>query len=191
MRVKRAGRHLLELINEVLDLSKVEAGRMELNLRDFEVSDVVDEVITTAEALAKVKNNRLSVALADDVGVMHADPTRLRQVMLNLVSNACKFTEDGTIGLVLEAAPREGSPGLSISVSDTGIGMTQEQLDIVFQPFSQAATTTAVKYGGTGLGLTISREYCRLMGGDITVSSEPGVGTTFRVWLPMHAEATD
>jgi PAS domain S-box-containing protein len=189
-RVQRAGRHLLELINEVLDLSKVEAGRMELNIREFEVSDVVDEVVTTAEALAKVKNNHLSVTLADDIGLMHADPTRLRQVILNLISNACKFTQDGTIGLSLERAPREDSPGISINVSDTGIGMTPEQLDIVFQPFSQAATTTAVKYGGTGLGLTISREYCRLMGGDITADSEPGVGTTFRVWLPINAEAS-
>lgn len=183
-RVGRAGRHLLELINEVLDLAKVEAGRMEINIQEFELNDLVDDVISTADALTRVNNNRLSVNCPGDPGAMSADQTRVRQVVLNLVSNACKFTEDGTIGLTLEDAPEVQSPGVFISVSDTGIGMTPEQIDIVFEPFSQGATTTAQTYGGTGLGLTISREYCRMMGGDITVQSEPGVGTTFRVWLP-------
>ena len=183
-RVGRAGRHLLELINEVLDLSKVEAGRMELNVQEFELAGLIDDVVATAEALTRVKNNRLTVSCPDEPGSMSTDQTRMRQVILNLVSNACKFTQDGTVGLTLEQSPRSGSPGISISVSDTGIGMTPEQIAIVFEPFSQGATTTAERFGGTGLGMTISREFCRMMGGDITVESQSGTGTTFNVWLP-------
>jgi PAS domain S-box-containing protein len=187
-RVERAGKHLLELINEVLDLSKIEAGRMELHVQEFELAEVIEDVVTTVEPLANINDNLLTVTCPEDSGSMHADQTRLRQVILNLVSNACKFTEDGTITLTVEQAPRSGSPGISISVSDTGIGMTPEQMDVVFQPFGQADVTTAQKFGGTGLGLTISREYCRIMGGDITVQSEAGKGTMFRVWLPRHVE---
>jgi PAS domain S-box-containing protein len=188
-RVERAGRHLLELINEVLDLSKIEAGRMELHVQEFDLAGLIDDVVTTAEALARVKHNQLSVSCPDELGAMRADQTRLRQVLLNLLSNACKFTEDGIIGLTVERASRSGSLGVSIIVSDTGIGMTPEQMEIVFQPFSQADSSTAEKYGGTGLGLTISREYCRMMGGDIMVRSEPGTGTTFCVWLPRDVDA--
>ena len=161
---------------------------MELHVQEFDLAGVIDDVVTTAEALARVKHNQLSVSCPDDPGAMRADQTRLRQVLLNLVSNACKFTEDGTIELTVERAPRSGSPGVSIIVSDTGIGMTPEQMEIVFQPFSQADSSIAEKYGGTGLGLTISREYCRMMGGDIIVQSEPGTGTTFRVWLPRDVD---
>ena len=187
-RVRRAGKHLLGLINEVLDLSKVEAGRMELQIQEFDLAELIDDVATTTEALATVKNNHLSVSFPDDVGAMRTDQTRLRQIIFNLVSNACKFTQDGTIELSVEQASRSGSPGVSISVSDTGIGMTPEQIETVFEPFSQAETTTAVQFGGTGLGLTISREYCRMMGGDIAVQSESGKGTTFRVWLPRDVD---
>jgi PAS domain S-box-containing protein len=188
-RVERAGKHLLELINEVLDLSKIEAGRMELHIQEFDLANVIEDVLTTAEPLAAVNGNQLEVSSPDDLDPMHADETRLRQVVLNLVSNACKFTEAGTIAVNVEQAPRSGSPGVSISVSDTGIGMTPEQMDLVFQPFGQADASVAQKFGGTGLGMTISREYCRMMGGDVTVQSEPDRGTTFRVWLPRDVEA--
>jgi PAS domain S-box-containing protein len=183
-RVVRAGRHLLELINEVLDLAKIEAGRMELQIQEFNLAELIDDVAVTAEALAKVNDNRLSVDRLIAPETMRTDQTRLRQVILNLISNACKFTSRGAIALSVEDAPRSEGSGVSVSVSDTGIGMTSEQAAIVFQPFNQADSKTAEKFGGTGLGLTISREYCRMMGGDITVESEPDRGTTFRVWLP-------
>ena len=161
---------------------------MELHIQEFDLAAVLEDVLTTAEPLAAVNDNRLEVACPRQLELMHADETRLRQVVLNLVSNACKFTEDGVIKVLVEPAPRSDTPGVSISVSDTGIGMTAEQMGLVFQPFGQADASVAQKFGGTGLGLTISREYCRMMGGDVTVQSEPSKGTTFRVWLPRNVE---
>jgi signal transduction histidine kinase len=237
-KINEAGHHLLALLNGVLDLSKIEAGKMELYLETFEVADMLHEVISIAQPLALKKGNKLVVQQADDLGVMHADETKLRQSLINLLSNAAKFTENGTITLSVEkeimnsrgadeVARRSGpqrpigqaqeSRGESVSpapahrgpsalrslpeglpprssahiifrVCDTGIGLTPEQMDRLFQAFTQAEASTTRKYGGTGLGLVISRHYCRLMGGDITVTSEgvPGAGSTFTICLPAE-----
>jgi len=183
-RISRAGRHLLELINEILDISKIEAGRTELNLHDFELASLLDEVMTTARPLAEAGGNRLTLTGAETSGTMHADPTRLRQVILNLLSNACKFTKDGAVDVTVRQTEMSGHDGITISVRDSGIGIAPGQIDRLFEPFNQAEMSTAAIYGGTGLGLTISREFCRLMGGSIEVQSELGKGSTFVVRLP-------
>jgi PAS domain S-box-containing protein len=182
-KIRLAGRHLLTLINDVLDLSKIEAGKMELFLETFEVRPLVEGVATTVAPLVEQHGNRLVLDVAPDVGRMRSDMTRVRQVLLNLLSNASKFTEKGTITL---AARREGDD-LELAVSDTGIGMTEEQLGRLFQAFAQAEASTSAKYGGTGLGLALSRMFCEMMGGTLTVSSEPGKGSTFTVRLPVEA----
>ncbi|MGH7673810.1 MAG: ATP-binding protein, partial [Gemmatimonadales bacterium] len=179
-RIHSAGRHLLTLINDVLDLSKIEAGKMELHLETFDVRAAIDDVATTVHPLVARNGNALETRAADDLGAMHADPTRVRQILLNLLSNACKFTERGRIGL---EATRDGG-WIVLRVRDSGIGMTPEQLGRLFEPFSQAEAATASKYGGTGLGLAITRRFCQLMGGDVTAASEPGRGSTFTVRLP-------
>ncbi len=191
-KIHSAGRHLLTLINDVLDLSKIEAGRMELHLQPFEVEHTIHEVVTTVQPLAAKNGNRLVVDTGGTLGTMRSDQTRVRQVLLNLLSNACKFTERGTI--TLEARRRPGADGdewLTLAVTDTGIGMTPEQVGRVFQAFAQAEVSTASKYGGTGLGLAISRRFCQMMGGDVTVESEVGTGTTFTVRLPVEAPSGD
>ncbi len=179
-KIHSAGRHLLSLINDILDLSKIEAGKTELFLEPFELKALVAEVRSTVEPLVQRNGNRLELVLKGDPGVMTADLTKVRQVLLNLLSNASKFTEEGVIELRVEA--RKGE--VVLAVADSGIGMTEEQLGRLFQAFSQAEASTSRKYGGTGLGLVISRKFCRLMGGDITVESTPGEGTTFTVRLP-------
>jgi PAS domain S-box-containing protein len=179
-KIHAAGKHLLALINDVLDLSKIEAGKMQLHLETFALTPVVEQVATTVRPLVEKNANRLEVACAPSVGQMHSDETRVRQVLLNLLSNACKFTERGVITLAVERARGE----IVFQVRDTGIGMTPEQLGRLFQAFSQAEASTAAKYGGTGLGLAISRRFCQLMGGDVTVASTPGQGSTFTVRLP-------
>jgi CheY-like chemotaxis protein/nitrogen-specific signal transduction histidine kinase len=183
-KIRSAGRHLLALINDVLDLSKIEAGKMELHLETFELTPAIDAVAATVAPLIEKNGNRLCLELAPDLGVMRADVTRVRQVLFNLLSNASKFTEHGTI--TLTAAREAATPGdtMVLQVRDTGIGMTPEQLGRLFQAFSQAEAATASKYGGTGLGLAISRMFCEMMGGDITVASSPGQGTAFTVRLP-------
>ncbi len=189
-KIGRAGQHLLGLINEVLDLSKVEAGRMELDLTDFDAQDVVDDVVVTTAALVGQNDNRLAVAVPADVGRMRADLTKVRQVLLNLVGNACKFTRAGTVRLsAARATAPDGRAWVTFAVADSGIGMTGPEMGRLFQPFTQADASTTRRYGGTGLGLAISRRFCRLMGGDVTVTSEPGVGSTFQVRLP--ADVTD
>jgi CheY-like chemotaxis protein len=183
-KINVAGHHLLELINAVLDLSKIEAGKMELFLETFDVAALVHDLAAVIQPLAEKNGNRLDVTCAPSVGTMHADRTKLRQALLNLLSNACKFTERGTIAL---GVTREvGPPGdrLTFVVQDSGIGMTREQIARLFQAFTQADASTARRYGGTGLGLVVSRRICRLMGGDIAVTSEPGAGSTFTVRLP-------
>ena len=187
-RVSRAGRHLLHLINEILDLSKIEAGRMEIHLEDIDVAALVGELATTAQPLADKKGNRLTVQCPDDFGAMHGDPTRVRQVVLNLLSNACKFTEGGRVSLAAARRNADGKDWVRFAVADTGIGMTPEQQAKVFEEFSQADSSTTRKYGGTGLGLAISRRLCRLMGGDIELTSEPGVGSTFTARLPATVD---
>jgi PAS domain S-box-containing protein len=184
-KIHGAGRHLLTLINDVLDLSKIEAGKMVLVLETFEVRPVLETVATTVAPLIAKNGNALVLEADGALGAMHADLTRLRQVLLNLLSNASKFTERGTITL---AARREGGE-LVFAVRDTGIGMTEEQLGRLFEAFEQAEAATAAKYGGTGLGLAISRRFCEMMGGSIAVESAPGAGTTFTVRLPAQAAA--
>ena len=183
-RVLGAGRHLLALINDILDLSKIEAGRMELNLDTFALPPLIDEVAKTIEPLAAKNGNQVAVHCDAAIGTMHADQMRLRQALLNLMSNANKFTEKGTVTIAAHQGKENGRDWIMLSVADTGIGMTVEQMGKLFQEFSQASSTTASKYGGTGLGLVISRRFCQMMGGDITVASEPGKGSVFTVRLP-------
>jgi two-component system NtrC family sensor kinase len=186
-RVLGAARHLLALINDILDLSKIEAGRMELQLENFALAPLIDNVVKTIEPLAAKNGNQLVVQCDAAIGALHSDSMRLRQGLLNLMSNANKFTERGTITVnVRQAQDRDW---VTIAVSDTGIGMTMEQMGKLFQEFSQASSATASKYGGTGLGLAISKRFCQMMGGDITVESEPGRGSTFTIRLPRIAEA--
>jgi signal transduction histidine kinase len=188
-RVLGAGRHLLTLINDILDLSKIEAGRMELHLETFPLVPVIKDVAKTIEPMASKNGNRLVIECSADLGTIHADQTRFRQSLLNLASNANKFTEKGTITIATHQAQENGRDWVTLAVTDTGIGMTPEQMGKLFQEFSQASSATASKYGGTGLGLAISRRFCQMMGGDITVESEPGRGSTFTVRLPRIVDA--
>ena len=182
-RVNRAGRHLLGLINEVLDLSKIEAGKLELHPESVDLVPLIDEVIGTARQLAEQNKNRLVVECQESLGPLTVDPMRLRQILLNLLSNACKFTTQGEVGLRVRKVV-DGPSWIEFAVSDTGIGMTAEQQQKLFEEFSQADAVTARRFGGTGLGLAITRKLARLMGGDVTVASEPGKGSIFTVRLP-------
>jgi PAS domain S-box-containing protein len=186
-RVLRAGRHLLNLINDILDLSKIEAGKMDLTLETVAIQPVVEEVLGTAQPLAEPNKNELELDCPDGIGSVYADNMRLRQILLNLLSNACKFTKDGTVRLTVGRTEEAGQHWVDFSVADTGIGLTEEQLGRLFQEFTQADASTTRQFGGTGLGLAISRRLCRLMGGDITVTSAPGEGSTFTVRLPVQA----
>jgi signal transduction histidine kinase len=187
-RVLGAGRHLLALINDILDLSKIEAGRMELNLDTFALPPLIDEVVKTIEPLAAKNGNQVARHYDAALGMIHADQMRLRQALLNLMSNANKFTEKGTVTIAARQKQENGRDWVTLSVADTGIGMTPEQMGKLFQEFSQADASTARKYGGTGLGLAISKRFCQMMGGDITVESEPGHGSTFTIRLPRIVE---
>jgi signal transduction histidine kinase/CheY-like chemotaxis protein len=183
-KIHGAGKHLLELINAVLDLSKIEAGKMELYLETFSVPDMVRDITAVIRPLAEKNGNRVDIRCDDGVGTMRADLTKVRQALFNLLSNACKFTERGTVTLAVEREPDDGRDWLRFVVTDTGIGMTPEQMGRLFQEFTQADATTGRKYGGTGLGLALSRRLCRMMGGEITLESEPGRGSAFTVRLP-------
>ena len=182
-RVNAAGTHLLSLINEILDLSKIEAGKLELNPERVNLARLIDEVIGTAGQLAEKNKNRLVVEAQENVGALNADSMRLKQILLNLLSNACKFTRDGEVALRVRKVA-DGRDWVELAVADTGIGMTAEQQAKLFQDFTQADSLTARRYGGTGLGLAISRKLARMMGGDVTVTSEPGKGSVFTVRLP-------
>jgi signal transduction histidine kinase len=186
-RVHRAGTHLLGLINQVLDLSKIEAGKLELNPQTVELAALVDEVIGTARQIADQNKNRLLVEAQENLGSLTVDPMRLRQILLNLLSNACKFTKEGEVKLRARKVANGGN-WIEFAVADTGIGMTAEQQAKLFAEFTQADATTAQRFGGTGLGLAITRKLARLMGGDVTVASEPGKGSVFTVRLPGSAE---
>ena len=188
-RVLGAGRHLLALINDILDLSKIEAGRMELALTAFALAPLINDVVKTIEPLAAKNSNRVSVNCDAAIGTMHADQMRLRQALFNLMSNANKFTDRGTITIDARQRHENGCGWITLAVKDTGIGMTPDQMGKLFQEFSQASSATASKYGGTGLGLVISRRFCQMMGGDITVESEPGRGSTFTIRLPRIVDA--
>jgi signal transduction histidine kinase/DNA-binding response OmpR family regulator len=191
-RINAAGKHLLELINAVLDLSKIEAGKMDLYLESFDVAGLVRDIAAVIQPLAAKNANRLEVRCSDAIGTMRADLTKVRQALFNLLSNACKFTDRGTISLAVAREAVDGQESMVFSVGDTGIGMTPEQLTRLFEVFSQADAATTRKYGGTGLGLALSRRLCRMMGGDVTVESEAGRGSTFAIRLPaLVADAVD
>jgi signal transduction histidine kinase len=181
-RVHRAGTHLLGLINQVLDLSKIEAGKLELAPERVNLALLLDEVAGTARHLAEQNKNRLILEVQENLGAVTADAMRLRQILLNLLSNACKFTKQGDVTLQARRITNDGG-WLELSVADTGIGMSPEEQARLFAEFSQADSTTAQKFGGTGLGLAISRKLARMMGGDVTVTSEPGKGSVFTVRL--------
>jgi signal transduction histidine kinase len=182
-RVNRAGTHLLGLINQVLDLSKIEAGKLELNPQTVQLAPLIDEVIGTARQLAEQNKNRLAVDTPGDIGTLTVDPMRLRQILLNLLSNACKFTKQGEVKLAARRVA-DGRDWIELAVADNGIGMTPEQQAKLFEEFSQAEASTAQRFGGTGLGLAITRKLARMMGGDVTVESTPGQGSIFTVRLP-------
>jgi PAS domain S-box-containing protein len=181
-RIRDAGRHLLALVNDILDLSKIEAGRMELFLETFDVCMAVRDVAVTVQPLVEKNGNTLEVRCAPDIGTMHADLTKVRQAMFNLLSNAAKFTKQGAITLDVERVA--GGGFMEFRVTDTGIGMTSEQVGKLFKPFTQADASTTREYGGTGLGLSITRKFCQMMGGDVTVQSEASRGSRFTIRLP-------
>ena len=183
-KIQGAGRHLLGLINDILDLSKIEAGKVDLDIEQFELTELMDNVISTAQPLMTKQNNTFEVVNSGELGKMESDLTKLQQVLINLLSNAAKFTENGRITLTATRETISDRDWLVFTVSDTGIGMDQEQLQRVFDEFSQADRSTTRKYGGTGLGLTISRKICQMMQGDISVKTTPGEGSTFTVRLP-------
>ena len=187
-KVLNAARHLLGLINDVLDISKIEAGKMELFLETFPLTKLIGEVAATISPLIDKKANKLVLEYPETIGTMHADATKLRQMLLNLLSNASKFTENGTITLRVTRIPGVGNDIIELAIIDTGIGMTPTQLARLFQAFSQADASTASKYGGTGLGLAISKQFAQMMKGDITVSSTAGVGSSFVIRLPSNVQ---
>src|SRR6195256_5824090 len=185
-RAQSAGTHLLGLINQVLDLSKIEAGKLELNPQTVQLTPLIDEVIGTARQLAEQNKNRFVVESQENLGAMTVDPMRLRQILLNLLSNACKFTKEGEIRLRARRVA-DGHDWIELAVADSGIGMTAEQQAKLFEEFTQADASTAQRFGGTGLGLAITRKLARMMGGDVTVKSVPGKGSVFTVCLPGSA----
>ena len=188
-RIQGAGKHLLDLINGILDLSKIEAGKMVLSLETFHINTMVAGLVDTVRPLVEKNRNTLTVRGADEMRPMHADLTKTRQILLNLLSNASKFTHDGTILVEIRERSVDGAAAVEFSVTDTGVGMTLEQTQKVFDPFTQADVTTTRKYGGTGLGLAIVARFCDLMGGSVWVESRPGEGSRFVVRLPL--EMTD
>ena len=185
-KILSAARHLLGLINDVLDLSKIEAGKMDLYIEPLDLWTVVQEVAGLVTPLCEKRNNKLVVDCDDAIGVVHADATKLRQILLNLLSNASKFTEAGQVTMKATRAPLAGEDWIKIDVIDSGIGMTPEQTGRLFQAFTQADASTASKYGGTGLGLAICRQFARIMGGDVTVASIPDEGSTFTLRIPAR-----
>jgi len=182
--ISAAGEHLLALLNDVLDISKIEAGRMDLYLENFDLTKMIDEVANTTKALVDKNRNAMEVSIADGIGEMHADVTKVRQILFNLMSNAAKFTSDGRIKLFGERRTGENGDIIRLGVSDDGIGIPEDKLDHVFEEFSQADITTTKNFGGTGLGLALVRRFCQMMGGDIWVESTVGEGSSFILELP-------
>ncbi|MGI9087970.1 MAG: response regulator [Chthoniobacterales bacterium] len=183
-KINGAGRHLLALINDILDLSKIEAGKMELFLESFDLGKLIDEVAATVRPMVEKNANTLHIERATDLGAMHADQIKVRQGLFNLLSNAAKFTNDGRIALDVERQLMEGSEWIVFRVADTGIGLSSEQIAKLFQDFTQADASTTRKFGGTGLGLALTRRFCQIMGGDVTVHSVPNEGSVFTIKLP-------
>jgi signal transduction histidine kinase/DNA-binding NarL/FixJ family response regulator len=187
-KIRSAGKHLLALINDVLDLSKIEAGKMSLHLETFDVSGMIEEIVTTLQPAIEKNRNTLRVHLAEDVGMMQADITKVRQILFNLLSNACKFTDHGTISVDVDQSTEQGQDWLRFRVTDTGIGISAKQKENLFQEFVQADTSIARKYGGTGLGLAITHRFVQLMKGRIGVESQPGEGSSFTVHIPAQVK---
>ncbi len=187
-KIRSAGNHLLSLINNILDLSKIEANKMELNLETFNLKDLMRETLVTVQPLVNKNHNSLETQIADDISEIYADRTKVKQALLNLLSNASKFTEDGRIRVEAELATKENREWVDIRVCDTGIGISPEQQEKVFHDFMQADSSTTRRYGGTGLGLAISKRFCQMMGGDITLVSTVGEGSTFTLSLPLKVE---
>lgn len=183
-KIQQSGKHLLGLINEILDLSKIEAGKMEIHVESIKVEDMIDEITGTVALLLKKNSNTLKTTCPKEVGVIQTDPVRFRQIVMNLLSNAAKFTQNGNIYLNLFKQFREGQSWMGVEIKDTGIGIPKDQIQNLFDEFTQADPSSTRQYGGTGLGLTISRRLCRLLGGEIFVKSEIGVGSTFTIFLP-------
>lgn len=188
--INSAGRHLLKLINDILDVSKIEAGKMTLYPETFDITNLINNVVLTVKPAMEKNGNTLQVDCDDNLGTMYTDQTRMQQVLLNLLSNAAKFTTNGKVTLTVKHEKiklRQDAPlsVISFTVTDTGIGMSPSQQQQLFQPFTQGDNSTTRKYGGTGLGLAISRHFCQMMGGEIIVKSQLGVGSTFRVNLPL------
>jgi hypothetical protein len=190
-KINAAGKHLLALINDILDLSKIEAGRMELFLETFDLHQMLNEAVATVMPLITRNDNRLATEFGDNLGNVRVDLTKLRQALFNLLSNAAKFTKEGIITLTAARELRDGAEWITLSVSDTGIGIREDNLETVFEEFSQADDSTTRDYGGTGLGLPISRRFCQMMGGDITVTSKIGRGTTFTIELPTQVDVQE
>jgi signal transduction histidine kinase len=187
-KIHASGNHLLNLINNILDLSKIEAGKMDLFLESFSISRVIEDVVSTIRPLVEKNANTLQAHCAADLGTMHADLTKVRQSLFNLLSNAYKFTENGTITLEASRELIGGVDWIKFSVSDTGIGMALDQMEKLFEPFVQGDASTSRKFGGTGLGMTITHRFCQMMGGEISAASEPGSGTTFTIRLPARVK---
>jgi signal transduction histidine kinase len=183
-KVNASGRHLLTLINDVLDLSKIEAGRMELSPEHVDIAELVQEVVSNFEPALQANNNRFCLDIAHGVHFAYADSTRLKQVLFNVIGNAHKFTQNGEVSLRIAEATQGGQRCVTFAIADTGIGMTEDQVRMLFHAFTQADSGISRKYGGTGLGLAISRKFCRMMGGDIQVTSTPGAGSTFTITIP-------
>ena len=188
-KIQTAGKHLLGLINDILDLSKIEVGKTELFIEEFDLAELLNEVADTIEPLVKKNQNVLDIQVSDVIITMKSDKTKLRQILFNLLSNAAKFSTDATLVLRATRVADKDGDHIKFEVEDQGIGMTPDQLENIFKPFTQADSSTSKKFGGTGLGLTITREFCRLMGGDITVKSEIDVGTTFTMSILVDASA--
>jgi PAS domain S-box-containing protein len=187
-KIRGAGRHLLALVNGVLDLSKIEAGKMELFLETFDIEPVLKDVAVTVQPLIQKRNNELEVRCDPNAGAMHADVTKVRQILFNLLSNASKFTERGKVTLEVRREEEQPTPDIVFRVTDSGIGITKEQVDKLFQPFIQADASTTRKFGGTGLGLAISKHFAQMMGGSMSVISEPGKGSAFTLRLPARVD---
>ncbi|MDQ2987362.1 MAG: response regulator [Armatimonadota bacterium] len=187
-KINAAGKHLLALINDILDLSKIEAGKMELFLETFDLAEMIEEVATTIQPIVENNANTLHIERAPDIGAMHADQIKVRQALFNLLSNAAKFTQEGNITLEVGRLVMDGREWIEFRVTDTGIGLSSDQILKLFQNFSQADASTTRKFGGTGLGLALTRRFCLMMGGDVTVHSLPGEGSIFTIKLPAAVE---
>jgi signal transduction histidine kinase len=194
-RINSAGKHLLSLVTDVLDLSKIESNHIDLKIQKFDLNEMVREVVATVEPMVTEHKNKLVVKCPVDLGIVSTDQTKLRQAALNLLSNAAKFTQDGTVTLTVQRRRRQAGDWIEIQVQDTGIGIAEADVGRLFQNFGQANRSTSSKYGGTGLGLALSQKLCALMGGGISVKSEVGQGSSFTIrvlaWMSEQQDIED